>query len=139
MTGAAANAAATRVPADDLSRFASRVLENAGLSSDHAALVAEQLVWRDLREEFPPALAALPSCLAAFANGRADPHARCEIANDTGALTVIDAHGAWGMVSAVFAMRHAIARASREGIGLAIVRDSRTANVMGYYPTLAIA
>jgi LDH2 family malate/lactate/ureidoglycolate dehydrogenase len=133
------SAAATRVPADDLSRFASLVLEKTGLSHDDAAFVAEQLVWRDLREEYPHGLTALPSCLAAFANGKADPRARCEIVNDTSALTVIDAHGASGMVSASFAMRHATERASRKGIGLAVVRDSRTASVMGYYPTLAIA
>jgi len=108
------------------------------MSHDDAALVAEQLVWRDLREQFPHALTALASCLGSIEKGETDPRARPAVAKELGAVSLVEAHRAWGQISAVYAMRLAIERATKSGVGIAIVRNSQTANAMGYYPTLAI-
>ena len=129
----------TRVSADQARRFSAAVLGKTGLSNEDVALIAEQLVWRDLREEYPIGLAGLPSCVSALQSGRADPRAKPRIARDTGALAVVAGERAWGQIAGVFAMRHAIENARKLGIGLAVVRDSLTASTMGYYPTLAIA
>jgi len=132
------SAAVTHVSAADLTRFARDILATTGLSSADASLVAEELVWRDLREQFPHALTALQSCLGSMAKGESDPRARPSVARELGAFVLVDAHRAWGQVSAPYAMGLAIERAKRSGVGVAVVRDSQTANAMGYYPTLAI-
>jgi LDH2 family malate/lactate/ureidoglycolate dehydrogenase len=119
-------------------RFSREVLRAAGLSTDDAGLVAEQLAWRDLREEVPIGLAALPSCVEALRSGATDAKAVPHLARDAGALAVVDGAGVWGQLTAVYAMHEAVTRARAHGVGVAVVRDSRTANVMGYYPTLAI-
>ena len=126
------------VSAADLVRFSREVLRAAGLSADDASLVAEQLAWRDLREEVPVGLAALPSCVEALRSGTTDAKAVPHIARDSGVLAVVDGAGVWGQLTAVYAMREAVKRARAHGVGVAVVRDSRTANVMGYYPTIAI-
>jgi LDH2 family malate/lactate/ureidoglycolate dehydrogenase len=134
-----ARADVTLVNADRLRTFAQRVLRTTGLSDENAALVAEQIVWRDLREEHPIGLAALPSCVDAHVSGKANAAGTPTIARDTGVVAVVDGDGVWGQLTTAFAMRHAVTRARELGIGLALVRDSRTASTMGFYPTLAIA
>lgn len=133
-----ASAEIALVSAAALVRFSRDVLRAAGLSEDDAGLVAEQLAWRDLREEFPVGLAALPSCVDAHRKGDADPRAVLRVVRETGALAVVDGAHAWGQLTAVYAMRLAVERARSHGVGVAVVRDSRTANVMGFYPTIAI-
>jgi len=128
----------TLVSAAALVRFSRDVLRAAGYTSDDAGLIAEQLVWRDLREEVPVGLAALASSAEGARSGRVDTKAQPRIASQMGAVAVVDGARAWGQVTAVFAMREAVARARAHGVGVAVVRDSATANVMGYYPTIAI-
>ena len=130
---------ATRVPADDLRRFATAVIEKAGMSHEDASLVADQLVARDLREQYPHALTAFTSVLGSIEKGETDPRARPTVTKELGAITFLEAHRAWGQVSAVHAMRISIEHASRSGVGITIVRNAHTANAMFYYPTLAIA
>ena len=126
------------VSAADLVRFSRDVLRAAGLSNDDASLVAEQLAWRDLREDAPVGLAALPSCVEAMRSGSSDPKAMPRVAREFGAVAVVDGARAWGQVAAVYAMRQATARARVHGVSVVVVRNSGTANVMGFYPTLAI-
>jgi LDH2 family malate/lactate/ureidoglycolate dehydrogenase len=127
---------ASRIRAADLVRFSHDVLRAAGFSNDDASLVAEQLVWRDLREEVPVGLAALPSAVEAARRGAGKGTPR--IASELGAVAVVAGAGVWGQITAVYAMREAVTRARTHGVGVVSVRDSETANAMGFYPTLAI-
>ncbi len=127
-----------RIAATRAHGFARDVLLAVGMPMEEATLVADQLVWRDLREGAPTGLAALPSCVEGIVAGTTDPRARPAIVGEVGAVAVLDAGRAWGQVAAVHAMRVAVERARTSGLGLTLVRNSRTANAMGFYPTIAI-
>jgi len=133
-----ASAEIALVSAAALVRFSRDVLRAAGLSNDDASLIAEQLAWRDLREEAPVGLASLPGCVEAMRSGSSDPKAVPSVVREFGAVAVVDGNRVWGQVTAVYAMHQATARARVHGVSVVAVRNSGTANVMGYYPTLAI-
>ena len=138
ITASSPSGEVTLVSAAALLRFSRDVLSAVGFSSADAGLIAEQLVWRDLREELPVGLAALASPVSASRKGEIDTKSVPRIAKEMSAVAWVDGARGWGQLTAVFAMREAVSRAKAHGVGVAVVRNSATANVMGYYPTIAI-
>jgi LDH2 family malate/lactate/ureidoglycolate dehydrogenase len=128
----------TRVTADRLHVFTSAICRAVGMSPEDAAVMADLLVWRDLRDALPLGLPALPSFLKSVREGTTDPAAIPVVVRERGSTVLFDARRAWGQVAATRAMRAAADLARVHGVGVAVVRNSGTANAMGYYPTIAI-
>lgn len=122
-----------RVSASRLTRFASDVLAAAGLQADHAAAVAEVLVWADLRGVESHGVSRLPLYLRWLASGEMNTSAVVEAVLDRPALCLLEAHRAPGPV----AMREAIERAGRMaaacGVATILVRGTTHTGALGYY------
>jgi LDH2 family malate/lactate/ureidoglycolate dehydrogenase len=131
------SAAPTAVVApDDLRRFTERAAVAAGVPREDAAVIADGMVWAELRgiDLGMKRLTTLVSRIRAGGT-KADP--RPAVAHEAAAFAVLDGHGSWGQVAAARGMRIAIERARKQGIGACVVRESGNSLAMGYYPWLA--
>jgi LDH2 family malate/lactate/ureidoglycolate dehydrogenase len=124
---------------DDMRSFTTRALRACGVSAEDAGIVADALVWADLRALSAQGIAKLPLIVRRLRAGGAVADARVVPVAERGAFVLLDAQRAWGHVAAVRAMREAIARAGRYGIGMAVVRNTDSASALGYYASLAAA
>ncbi|CAL9655577.1 MULTISPECIES: Ldh family oxidoreductase [unclassified Streptomyces] len=122
-----------RVPADDLSAFAAALLEQGGLSAEHARTTADVFVWAARRGVESHGLARVPAYLDLLAKGvaNADPGLRVE--STTPAAAVIDADRAPGPVALVAAADEAVERARAFGVGTVGVRRTVHTGAIGYY------
>lgn len=124
-------------PAAELRAFAERVLTAAGLRPLDAAVVAEALVWADLRGIEPHGVARLPLCVDRLQAGGNPPDARPAVIAEGATTALLDARDALGQLAGVRAMEIAIAKAKRERLGAVVVRNSSSLGALGYYPLLA--
>jgi LDH2 family malate/lactate/ureidoglycolate dehydrogenase len=128
---------ATTVSADRVRDFAAAVLEACGLAPDDARIVGDALAWADLREIAPQGIAKLPLLVRRLRSGGARANATMRVVAERGAFARLDAGQATGHVAGVRAMREAIARAKKLGIGMAVVGNTDSGSAMGYYASLA--
>jgi LDH2 family malate/lactate/ureidoglycolate dehydrogenase len=136
----AARGATELVGADRLRGIARQILEHEGMSHDDAATTANALVWADLHGAHAQGAAMkVEQCVRRIRAGVTRADAKVEAVTRRGAFALLDANDAWGPVAATAGMREAISLAKKNGVGLAIVRNSSTGCGMGYYPMLAVA
>jgi LDH2 family malate/lactate/ureidoglycolate dehydrogenase len=128
------------VEARALRRISREILEAGGMGAEDASITADALVWADLHGAHAQGAATkIPQAVPRIRAGVTRADANVVPLREHGAMTILDANDAWGPVAATRGMRVAIANAKREGVGLAIVRNSSTGCGMGYYPLLAVA
>ncbi|HEX5369094.1 MAG TPA: Ldh family oxidoreductase [Dehalococcoidia bacterium] len=113
-----------RVTAGELQDFVTRLFEATGLSARHAQLCAETFVLQEMRGVHHHGLARLPATLEALESGTLNPSPRQRILHDSGAMLLLDADRAPGMIACHDAMSRAMAKADGAGIGMAVVRNS---------------
>ncbi|HEX9268566.1 MAG TPA: Ldh family oxidoreductase [Candidatus Limnocylindria bacterium] len=130
-------AEAVVVPADQLRAFAAAVARAAGMPADDAAVVADGMVWTELRG-IDIGIKRLPTLVARIRGGGTIADPKPVVIKESPTFAVLDGRGAWGQVTAARAMRIAIAKARAGGVGACVVRDTGNALAMGYYPWLAV-
>ena len=132
-----AKAAAT-VPADALKRFATEIFARAGMSDGHAAIVADALVWANLRGVDTHGVTRIPRYVELIEVGDMNPKPSMSIRVDTPASVLIEADRAAGPVAMTWGVSEAVRKARDAGIGAAFVRGTTHTAALGYY-TLAAA
>ena len=125
------------VKADALQRFAAQIFARAGLPDAHAALVAEVLVWANLRGMDSHGVMRIPRYVALIEAGDMNPLPTLAIASETAASVLLDADRAAGPVAMTAAIDHAMRKARAAGIGLALVRATTHTAALGYYTSRA--
>jgi LDH2 family malate/lactate/ureidoglycolate dehydrogenase len=128
-----AGVAATVVTAEALRRFTSDVFVRAGMPADGAAVVADALVWANLRGVDSHGVSRVPSYVEWMRRGDINTAARMRITTETPAVAVLDADRAAGAVAMTEAMRHAVRKAGEAGAGLVLVRATTHTAALGYY------
>lgn len=126
-----------RVGAHELTRFGERVFMAAGMSAEHAATVAEILVWANLRGVDSHGVLRMARYLNMMDNGRLNPRPNMRLLRETPATLVIDADRAPGPVALTHAMKAAIPKARQAGICWGLVRGHSHAAAIGYYTLMA--
>lgn len=126
------------VTADALKRFTRQVFEHAGMSTEHAATVAEVVVWANLRGVDSHGVSRVPRYVEWIGTGVVNPRPDLKVATETAASVLIDADRAAGPVAMTTAMDAAMRKAREAGVGLALVRATTHTAALGYY-TLAAA
>lgn len=111
------------VAVGDLSRAARQALEARGMPAAHAAWVAESLVETSQRGIDTHGIRLLPTYLAELEGGRCRADPRLEWSGD-GAVRVLDAGGALGVVAGRLAAEEAADLAALNGVGAVAVRGS---------------
>src|SRR5262249_45422346 len=130
--------AITTVSADALARFATDVFARAGLPQADAAVVAEVLVWANLRGVDTHGVTRIPRYVELIERGEMNPRPAIRIRTETPACVLIEADRAAGPVAMMRGVSEALRKARDAGIGLALVRATTHTAALGYY-TLEIA
>ena len=103
-----------------------------------AEVVADGMVWADLRGIEPHGVAKLEVCVRRLLAGGSPADAEPVVIAETETTALLDARGAWGQLAATRAMDLAVERARRRQVGVVVVRDSSSLGALGYYPLIAV-
>ncbi len=112
------------VKAEDAEDYVKSILEGNGVTSENATIVARCLVAADLRGIDTHGINRIPSYIARVRQGVLDAKAQPTINEITPVVALVDAHNAFGFVSAYMGMSKAIAMAKTYGIGMVSVKHS---------------
>src|SRR3954466_3282352 len=129
--------ASCNVSFQDLHAFARSAFEAAGLSTADAATGADVLATTDAWGVFTHGTKALAGYLRRLQNGGLQSRGVPRVSAEGGAWAIVDGDSALGMVTSVFAVRTAIAKARQQGIAYVGVRNSCHFGAAGYYTWLA--
>lgn len=121
------------VPADTLRRFAAALFVAADVPPDEAAVVADVLVWANLRGQDGHGVARLPRYLQWLSTGEVHARPAINVWSDAPAMIAIDADRAFGPIAMTRATALAIDKARAAGVGLAMVRGTTHTAALGYY------
>lgn len=127
------------VRADKLRSFTSAIFERAGLPAKDAALVANALVWANLRGVDLHGITRVPRYLEMIKQGALNPEPRIKIVKQNGVVLVVDADRAAGPVGMMYGTSLAVERARQDGLGFALVRRTTHTAALGFYMQKAVA
>ena len=130
---AAAKPAKVTVGAEELRGLVAGIFAARGAGTADAAMVAEVLVWANLRGVDSHGVSRVPRYLELFDKGESVPDAVVTVERPRAAIAIVDAHAAPGPVAMNRAADEAIAGARECGIGWASVRGTVHTGAIGYY------
>lgn len=129
--------AAFRVAEEPLKRFVRAVFIKAGMGGGDADVVADILVWANLRGVDSHGVLRVPRYLRFIDMGWLNPQPHIRLDRETVATFLMDADRAVGPVAMTKAMDTAIAKARHAGVGWGVVRGMTHAGAIGYYTLMA--
>ena len=129
---------APTVSAAALERFTTEIFARVGMPTPEAALVAEVLVWANLRGVDTHGVTRIPRYVELIERGDMNPRPTMRIRTETPASVLIEADRAAGPVAMMRGVSEAQRKAREAGVGLALVRATTHTAALGYY-TLEIA
>jgi ureidoglycolate dehydrogenase (NAD+) len=127
------NSDKTLVGHEELGRFIRDLLGKRGASDHDATIVANGLVWANLRGSDGHGVSRLPRYLSLLARGEIDPKAQPQIVHGRAAVFIVDAGHGFGPVAVMHAAALAVERAKRNGICLALIRHTTHTGAIGRY------
>ncbi len=123
---------------DVMERFMRDVFKGIGVPAGDAAVCAEVLITADKFGIDSHGVSRLkPIYYDRIKQGIQLPKTKFEIVKETPTTAVIDGHNGMGHVIAVRAMRLAIKKAKKYGLGMTAVRNSTHYGIAGYHTLLA--
>lgn len=125
------------VRADDLRRFTTDIFTRAGMSDADARVVADVLVWANLRGVDSHGVLRVPRYVDWIRSGEVNPTARPAVVTETAAVVVLEGDRAAGPVAMTVAMTHALRKAREAGVGLVLVRGTTHTAALGHYTLTA--
>ena len=128
---------AATVTADALRRFTRNVFVRAGMREVDAAVVAEVLVWADLRGVDTHGVSRIPMYLRLIDDGDLNLTPSIKIRTETSASVLVEADRAAGPIAMTTAMNAAVRKARDAGVGLGLVRATTHTAALGYYTLMA--
>ena len=105
----------------------------AGSGEREAALVADQLVEANLTGHDSHGIGLMPVYLENVGAGRLVPNRHAELADERGAVLIIEGHRGYGQVIGHEAMEIGVARAREHGVALLAIRNSFHLGRIGHY------
>lgn len=127
------DAAVSGLDPDVLVRDVQAVFASAGLADPDAHLVADSLVTAEVWGHPSHGLLRVRWYLDRIAAGVIRVDAVPEVLVDGGAIAVVDGHDGIGQLVTDWAMREAVERSRRHGVGIVSVRDSNHFGTAAYY------
>jgi LDH2 family malate/lactate/ureidoglycolate dehydrogenase len=109
------------------------MFEQLGASTEDASVVADVLVWANLRGVDSHGIARIPRYVEMFESGEAKAKPAIKVAHPRAAVVTIDADSAPGPVAMHRAAREAVAAAGKTGVAWAAVRGTVHTGAIGYY------
>lgn len=124
---------AIRIGADALRTFVAGIFVAKAMSPADAGIVADVLVWADLRGAESHGIGRIPGYLGIIDRGGLDVAAVPEITRSMPATFAMAAHRAAGPVAMLRAMEHAVSRAPDSGMTMGVVGQTTHTGAIGYY------
>ncbi len=122
-----------------LESFVPEILEKAGIPGKDTRIISDTLVQADrLGFDSHGVNRLKPIYLDRIKEGIINPVTRYEIVRENPGTAVIDGHNGMGQVISYNAMKLAIEKAQKFGIGMVVVRNSNHYGFAGYYPLMAV-
>ena len=118
-------------------RFVIDLFAQYGIDADDAGCVADNLIDADLRGVTTHGLTRIPMYIQKIKDGFCDPKAKPVVVRDFGATAIVDAGHGIGQVASTYAMKLAIEKAKKFGIGFTGVRNGCHYGTAGYYALMA--
>jgi ureidoglycolate dehydrogenase (NAD+) len=118
---------------DELGRFIRDVLVAHGAREKDAAIVAEGLVWANLRGSDGHGVSRLPRYAQMLARGEIDIKARPQLIHDRAATFVLEANHGFGPVAVMQGAALAVERAKKAGICFGLIRQTTHTGAIGRY------
>ena len=123
-----------RFPYEYLHAWGRKVLATTPMSEEEIDTVMTVLLDTNLRGVDTHGINMLPSYSERF---KSIEHREITVAEDKGAGCVIDGGNHTGQMTSMFAMKKAMEKADKYGLGLALVKESCHNGAVGYYASLA--
>lgn len=127
-----------RIPVDTLQSFMVDVFLALGVPRDDARITAEILITSDLWGIESHGVGRLKMYYDRIKTSTQQPVTRLEMVKDTPTTAVVDGGLGMGQVIGYRAMKMAIDKARRYGMGSVAVRNSSHFGIDGYYPMMAV-
>jgi ureidoglycolate dehydrogenase (NAD+) len=118
---------------EELARFIGDALVAKGARAADAAIVAEGLVWANLRGVDGHGVSRLPLYLGMIERGEIDPQARPRVLHDRAATFMLDGGHGFGPVAMMQAIAIAAERVRATGVCFGLVRETTHAGAIGRY------
>ena len=118
---------------EELGRFIREVLMTTGAREKDAAIVAEGLVWANLRGGDGHGVSRLPRYLKIIEHGEIDRKAEPRLSHDRAATFVLDCGHGFGPVAVMQAAALAVERAKKTGVCFGLVRETTHTGAIGRY------
>ena len=123
----------TNVSHEELGRYIREVLVAVGARERDAAVVADGLVWANLRGGDGHGVSRLPRYLHIIADGEITRDSVPKIIHDRGATFVLDCGHGFGPVAVMQAAGMAVERARKLGVCFCLVRETTHTGAIGRY------
>jgi ureidoglycolate dehydrogenase (NAD+) len=117
----------------ELGRFIREVLLTTGAREKDAAIVAEGLVWANLRGGDGHGVSRLPRYLKIIERGEIDRNAEPKLSHQSGATFVLDCGHGFGPVAVMQAAALAVERAKKSGVCFGLIRETTHTGAIGRY------
>ena len=118
---------------EELGRFIREILVAHGARAADAAVVAEGLVWANLRGGDGHGVSRLPRYVKLLADGEIDTKVKPRLTEDRGATFVLDCGHGFGPVAVTQAAALAVERAGQTGVCFGLVRETTHTGAIGRY------
>jgi ureidoglycolate dehydrogenase (NAD+) len=120
----------------DLARFIVAAFVAKGMATDDAGIIADGLIWANLRGGDSHGVVRLPRYIELIARGEMDPTARPAFALDTPTWFVLDGQRCAGPIAMMRATAAAGDRAKTAGLCVGLVRHTTHTGAIGRYAHL---
>jgi ureidoglycolate dehydrogenase (NAD+) len=127
------SAAAKAVGHEELGRFIREILIKHGASEHDAAIVAQGLVWANLRGSDGHGVSRLPRYVKLLEHGEIDATAQPRLVHDRAATFIMDGGHGFGPVAVMQAAARAVERAKQTGVCFALIRHTTHTGAIGRY------
>ncbi|MEV0616392.1 Ldh family oxidoreductase [Nonomuraea sp. NPDC050404] len=121
------------IPAVGLTTLVTGLLTRSGVGPDHAATIADVLIWASLRGVDSHGMSRVPRYLELLEKGEANAKPDLRLSSTLPGVAVLDADRAPGPVALTMAAAEAVTRARTNGIGAVSVRGTVHTGAIGHY------
>ena len=125
------------VPVKTLVEFMEQACTAMGIPADESKIIADVLITSDLWGVRSHGVAHLKMYYERMKRGLQLPVTNITVVKDSPTTAVLDGGNGMGMVVGHHAMKMAIEKARKFGLGAVAVRNSSHYGVAGYYPLMA--
>lgn len=120
-----------------LDKFCCDVFEAFGFEKEESRTITDVLLMSDLIGIESHGMQRMVRYHKGIEKGTIHPKEKPEVVFETPISAVIDGHNGMGQLIGAFAMKKAIEKAKKTGIGIVSVRDSNHYGIAGYYAKMA--